>query len=704
VAVGLLVFAVGTYTPRAVVESAVEDATLKGVETAKQMKILRAFYSEHVIPRATAAGTAASPFYKTEPAIPVPTTFILDVAEAFSTDDLSVRLVSPFPWPSRGGRMMDDFQQEAWDYLSLNPDESFARRVEANGREVLRVAVGDAMSSSCVDCHNSSPRSPKRDWEIGQIRGLIEVTRPLDAVTAGASDLSWKLVQGIIVAGTLLLFALLANGLRLIRPLRDLTRVINRIAKGPFQGEVPHLSRRDEIGTVARALLELQEQTGERARAEAQISHMAHHDALTGLPNRLQFREETVKALRAARGDEKLAVLCLDLDHFKAVNDTLGHPVGDSLLQAVGERLKGCLRAGDIVARLGGDEFAIVQSSTDQPVAATALAERIIGAVEDVYEIDGHQVVVGVSVGIAISPDDGDDPDQLLKSADMALYRSKSDGRGIYRFFEPEMDAKMQARRAMELDLRKALVNNEFEVHYQPLVNLEQNIVCGFEALLRWHHPTKGTIPPNDFIPLAEEIGAIGAIGAWVLKQACREAKSWPPAIKVAVNLSPAQFKSRTLVLDVISALGDSGLAPQRLELEITETVMLQDTDATLETLHQLRELGVRISMDDFGTGYSSLSYLRKFPFDKIKIDQSFIRELSDSDESMAIIRAVTGLGLSFGMSTTAEGVETKEQLRRLRDEGCTEVQGYLLSPPKPAAEVAGMLRKIKRNLRRRAA
>ena len=702
--VGLLIAAIGLYTPRAVVDAAIEQATLKGEETAQQMKTLRSFYSQHVVSKATGAGAKASPSYKDEAGtIPVPTTFILDVAEAFSTEDVRVGLVSPFPWPTREGRVLDPFQQEAWAYLSRNPGDRFVRREQVNGREVLRVAVSDSMDRSCVSCHNSHPQSPKTNWKVGDVRGLIEVVRPINAITHGAQDLSWNLVAFIGAAGIGLLAFLVMMGQRLIRPLRDLTGTINLIAQGRSTQDLPHTKGSDELGTVARALAFLQEQTSERARAEAQISHMVHHDALTELPNRVRFREDMERALTRARRGEPFAVFCVDLDHFKAVNDTLGHPIGDALLQEVAKRLKSCLRETDTVARLGGDEFAVLQMGSEQPVAATVLSERIIELLGRPYDIAGHQVVIGASVGIALAPADGDDADQLLKNADMALYRSKSDGRGTHRFFEPEMDAKMQARRALELDLRRAVVQEEFEVFYQPLVSLTDNNVCGFEALLRWNHPTRGMVSPADFIPLAEEIGVISAIGAWVLKRACHEASSWPATVKVAVNLSPAQFKSKTLLLDVVAALGASGLPANRLELEITETVMLQDTDSTLATLYQLRELGVRISMDDFGTGYSSLSYLRKFPFDKIKIDQSFIRDISNEDESVAIIRAVAGLGLSFGMATTAEGVETREQLRRLRAEGCTEVQGYLFSAPKPAREIRSMLRRIRRELRRAA-
>lgn len=438
----------------------------------------------------------------------------------------------------------------------------------------------------------------------------------------------------------------------------------------------------------------------EATQAEAQINHLARHDALTNLPNRAVFRSNLEDALKRVPRGDAIAVLCLDLDQFKAVNDTLGHPVGDALLQEVAERLRGCVRETDTASRLGGDEFAIILTTNVEPVGVTSLASRVIEALSAPYTIAGHKVVIGTSIGIALAPEDGATPDQLLKNADLALYRAKSDGRGVYRFFEPGMDAKVQARRVMELDLRRALENDEFDLFYQPLINLADRKIVAFEALLRWRHPERGLVAPGEFIPLAEEIGLIVPIGAWVLKQACAQAKTWPSDIKVSVNLSPVQFKSNALVLNVISALNASELDPKRLELEITETVMLYDTEGTLATLTRLRELGVAISMDDFGTGYSSLSYLRKFPFDKIKIDQSFVRSLSGEEESAAIVRAVTGLGRSLGMTTTAEGVETTDQLEMLRKEGCTEVQGFLFSAPVPGEQIETLLEQLHRSLR----
>ncbi len=433
----------------------------------------------------------------------------------------------------------------------------------------------------------------------------------------------------------------------------------------------------------------------EQRRSEEKIAHMAHYDALTDLPNRVLFYQKTEELLGRDSRDRPFAIISLDLDHFKAVNDTLGHPIGDKLLQAAAERMRGSVRATDLVARLGGDEFAILQVAFEHAADATALATRLIEAVSAPYQIDGHQIVVGTSIGIAIAPGDGKSPDQLLKNADLALYRCKADGGSLYRFFEAEMDARMQERRALELDLRKALVAGEFSLEYQPIVTLKTGSIAACEALVRWHHPTRGLVPPLQFIPIAEEIGLIVPIGEWVLERACADAVMWPDNIVVAVNISPVQFKCAEFVRMVKNVLAKSGLPARRLELEITELVLIQDSDGALAMLKQLRELGVGVAMDDFGTGYSSLGYLRSFPFDRIKIDQSFIRDLSNNKESLAILRAVVGLGRSLDIVTTAEGVETGNQIDILRSEGCTDVQGFFFSPPRPAAEVTTLLKEL---------
>jgi diguanylate cyclase (GGDEF)-like protein/PAS domain S-box-containing protein len=433
----------------------------------------------------------------------------------------------------------------------------------------------------------------------------------------------------------------------------------------------------------------------ERKSAEAKISHMARYDALTGLPNRTYFRDQLDKALGATRHSGKsCAVLFIDLDQFKQVNDTLGHPCGDQLLCAVADRLRKIVRDTDVVARFGGDEFVVFQSPVKHPKEAATLAKNIVKWLEEPYEIEGHNVVIGASIGIAITPHEAISADHLLKNADMALYRAKSDGRGTWRFFEPDMALQAQARRSLELDLRTALNNNAFKIFYQPLVNLKTRRISTCEALLRWPHPERGMIPPAEFIPIAEEMGLIHDIGRWVLKQACVEATQWPPHVRVAVNLSPMQFRRGDVVADVREALELSGLAPNRLEVEITESVLLQDTPSTRAALHQLHELGVRLSLDDFGTGYSSLSYLHSFPLQKVKIDRSFLEGLGSGDRPITLLHGVARLSAELGMSVVVEGIETEEQLALISaEEGIEEAQGYLFSPPIPGRQIRKLLR-----------
>ena len=433
----------------------------------------------------------------------------------------------------------------------------------------------------------------------------------------------------------------------------------------------------------------------EKREAEATIAHLARHDALTGLPNRLLFRETLDRTLAHARMGQLLALHCLDLDQFKEVNDTLGHPVGDALLRAVAERLEGSLRETDFVARLGGDEFAVVQTMLDSTDGATDLANRLVKCLKEPFEIDTHHLMIGTSIGIAIAPQDGADADRLLKSADQALYQAKADGRGVWCFFRPEMDEAMVQRCTLESDLRRALQSQQLELFYQPLVDVRSGQCLGCEALLRWRHPVKGLITPDHFIPLAEETGLIRPIGAWVLLEACKAAARWPYHLKVAINLSAVQFKDDALLDKVDAALEESGLPADRLELEITESVILQDSISTLSTLQQLRLRGVRIALDDFGTGYSSLSYLRRFPFDRVKIDKSFVRDLDQSRDCTAIVHAVTALGQELGMEVTAEGVETSAQLKAVVAAGCGEVQGYLFSPPVRGEELPEVLERI---------
>lgn len=534
----------------------------------------------------------------------------------------------------------------------------------------------------------------------------------------------------LIIAFTLTTMLVLTIGRLVFFPLLHLRDVVENARHNPESADIRGIetNRQDEIGQLATSCRQLLDQTAqslvelrdhrealadantkleqavaertaalvtanrslkaeiaERVQAEAQLTHQAMHDALTKLPNRVLFRDRLAQALFVARrNQENIAVLCLDLDRFKEVNDTLGHAAGDELLKQIGTRVGADIRESDTLARLGGDEYAIIQVGQSQPDGSQTLASRLMSLADEPFILDGHEVIVGISIGIAIGPTDADKPDALLSNADIALRRAKSDGRRSFRFFEPSMDAHRRHRLATERDLRRALAEQQLELYYQPQINSRTNRICGLEALIRWHHPERGIVSPIDFIPVAEETGLILPIGDWIFHQACQDAAAWPDHVRVSINLSPAQFQHRDLAAVVEECLQQSRLDPNRLELEITEGILLKDTENTLKVLHRLKDLGVHIAMDDFGTGYSSLSYLRSFPFDTIKIDRSFVFGLGDDTDARAIVRAVVGLGQNLGMRTIAEGVETPDQMTWLRDEGCEEVQGFLFSEPIP--------------------
>jgi diguanylate cyclase (GGDEF)-like protein len=436
----------------------------------------------------------------------------------------------------------------------------------------------------------------------------------------------------------------------------------------------------------------LHEDVTDKRQAQTRISFLARHDLLTGLPNRAVLREEIERALAGSRRGDQFALLCLDLDRFKPVNDTYGHAAGDNLLKQVATRLRGCLRDGDVLARLGGDEFALVHRGSPQPDGSARLGQRIVEMLARPFDVDGHVVHIGTSIGVALAPRDGEDPETLLRHGDLALYRAKSEGRGQIGYFEPAMNERIEARRGIENGLRQALDRGELSLDYQPRFALGDGRIVGVEALLRWRHPQRGMVAPGEFIALAEETGLIVPIGRWVLRRACFDALRWPQHVSVAVNISAVQFVRSSVGDDVLQALAASGLPARRLELEITESSMIKDPARVMSVLHALREKGVRIALDDFGTGFSSLSHLQRFPFDHLKIDRSFVRDLPDRADLRAIVRGVATIADGMGMQTTAEGVETDEQLAAVRALGCTAVQGFLLGRPVPGPEIAALL------------
>jgi diguanylate cyclase (GGDEF)-like protein len=519
-------------------------------------------------------------------------------------------------------------------------------------------------------------------------RAILLLAYPKARALADARKL--QLVLGLMTLLGLLVMAVAtwrAAG-RITQPLARLDEAAGRLASGEHVQVGVRGS--DELARLAASFNEM---VGKIVEREQRITQLAFNDVLTGLPNRTMFHQQLDQLFQASEGNGGLFALhCLDLDQFKVINDTLGHPAGDALLVEAAKRLRSAAR-GHFVARLGGDEFVVLQSVGTDRDAIDRLAREILTAIGQPLNIDGNELVPSTSIGIAIAPDDGRDGGTLLRNADLALYRAKEAGRGTYAFFEESLNQRAQERRQLESDLRLALERGELELHYQPLFDLEQNRICSFEALLRWNHPGRGLISPVDFIPVAEDTGLIVPIGAWVVREACRQAARWPGQIRIAVNVSPVQFHRGSLHDTILSALATSGLAPERLEVEITESIFLEGSETTLRLLHALRTLGVRVALDDFGTGYSSLSYLQSFPFDKLKIDRSFIHNLLTRDGATAIVHAITELANALGIETTAEGVEETAQLMELRAHGCSSVQGFLFAEPMTAADVDQLFR-----------
>jgi diguanylate cyclase (GGDEF)-like protein len=522
----------------------------------------------------------------------------------------------------------------------------------------------------------------------GRERAVLLLAYPKSQALADARKLQLGLAVMTLLGLLLMGFVTWRAAGRITQPLARLDEAAGRLASG--EHVQVRVRGRDELARLANSFNEM---VGKIVEREQRITQLAFNDVLTGLPNRTMFHQQLEQLFRASDGNCGLFALhCLDLDQFKVINDTLGHPAGDALLVEAAQRVRRAAR-GHFVARLGGDEFVVLQSVGDDRDAIDRLAREILSAITQPVSIDGNEFVPSTSIGIAIAPDDGREGGTLLRNADLALYRAKEAGRGTYAFFEESLNERAQERRQLESDLRLAVERGEFELHYQPLFDLEQNRICSFEALIRWNHPKRGLVSPLDFVPIAEDTGLIVPIGAWVIREACAQAARWPDQIRVAVNVSPVQFHRGALHETILRALAASGLAPERLEVEITESIFLEGSETTLKLLHALRALGIRVALDDFGTGYSSLSYLQSFPFDKLKIDRSFIQNLLTREGASAIVRAITELAHALNIETTAEGVEETAQLMELRAHGCSSVQGFLFAEPMTAADVDQLFR-----------
>jgi diguanylate cyclase (GGDEF)-like protein len=647
--VALGIVAIGIYLPQAMRHAARETALQSNLDVISHIKMVRGYYTKNILSRLVAeGGLKPSMDYHDHPhEVPLPATLVKDLSELMAHDETTLSLVSPYPWPHRAGRKMTEFEQQAWDAFQARPDAVVTREEVVEGKRVLRVAVADRMTTqACVNCHNADPQSSRRDWKIGDVRAVFEVSRVIESVLHNAEVRSQYIVLAIAIGagvGSLLLVGF---------------------------------------------MLLIERHSRAKRLADQQAYYLAEHDVLTGLHNRARLCAVLDAAFARSGPAGYTSLLLIDLDRFKPVNDTYGHGTGDHLLKAVAGRLRAACRDGDVIARLGGDEFAILMAGPPGEDHAAALAQRLCKMLAEPFEIDGQALTIGASIGIARLREHAGNTTDLMIAADLALYAAKAAGRGTAVPFTAELTIAALKRRHLEADLREALHGGGFEIHYQPIGSIATGRVTKFEALLRWNHPERGAVSPGEFIPLAEETGLIVPIGAWVIRRACVEMAKIDLPIKVAVNLSPAQLQHDMLLPMLKDALDISGLDPGRLEVEITESIMMQNDGKTLALLNAIRALGVEIAMDDFGTGYSCLSYLQNYPINCIKIDQSFVRTLGQADNARPIISAIIALAHALGMQTVAEGVETREQLLALASLQCDEVQGFYFGRPKPMREI----------------
>lgn len=635
---------VSIYVQHAMRAAALETALRSNLDLVSQIKMVRGYYTSNILPRVTAGGIIKpSMEYTTRPnEVPLPATLVKDLSALMQKNDTSLSLVSPYPWPHRSDRVMTDFEREAWAAFQADPDKVVSRQEVINGQRVLRAAVADRMTTqACVNCHNSDPQSVRRDWKVGDVRAVFEVSRVIEPELLNAEKRS-RYIIGALTAGGFAVAILLFVFIRRIERQSRAKRV-----------------------------------------ADQQAYYLAEHDVLTGLHNRASLCE-AVDAAYATPGDAVYsALVLLDLDHFKAINDTYGHGIGDAVLREVSVRMQDACKPNDLIARLGGDEFAVLVAGDPTERQVLSLAMHLCSVLAEPFDVDGHDLSIGASAGIAFLQQHATNTTDILIAADLALYAAKGAGRGTAQVFTQDLTIAALKRRRLEADLREALDAEQFEIHYQPIASLRTGKITKLEALTRWRHPERGLIPPADFIPVAEETGLIVPLGAWVIRRACLEVAQLADPLRVAINLSPIQLQHETLVPSLREALAISGIDPSRVNIEITEGVMVENNARTLALLNEIRGLGIKISMDDFGTGYSCLSYLQDYPIDCIKIDKSFVATLGQTESARPIVGAIIALARAIGMTTVAEGVETSAQLAELTELGCDEVQGFLLCRPR---------------------
>jgi diguanylate cyclase (GGDEF)-like protein len=635
------------YLPVSMQRSAMDAALKANLETIDQVKRVRGLYTEGVVQRAlaTKALTPSWDWRQRSDGIPLPATLVKEISELTAkSGDTTLSLVSPYPWPHRAGREMDLFERQAWDAFRIDPDRVMTRQETVGGRRVLRVAVADKMTSqTCVDCHNSDPLSAKRDWAVGDVRAVFETTRVVEPYLQDAEARAQKLLSALAAAGAV------------------------------------------ACGAIIVLLVLFERSDRAKRKADEAAYHLAEHDALTGLKNRRRLRAEIDACFEAPQPSRYAALLLIDLDGFKPINDTYGHGAGDSLLVQVADRLRRVGHPRDMLARLGGDEFALLMSgSSAEPAQLERLAGHICRAFGEPFRIDGRSVTIGGCVGWARLWIDAGSTADLMTAADLALYAAKAQGRAQARAFDPSMMIAALRRAQIGLALRDALASDALELHYQPIVDAQDGRTISFEALMRWPRGDGTFTPPAEFIPLAEEIGLIAPLGAWALRRACRDMAAFDDTTRVSVNLSSKQLDHEHLLTEVREALDFSGLAPERLDLEITESLLLREDKRTLATIEGLRAMGIGVALDDFGTGYSCLSYLRDYPVTALKIDRSFVSPLGTCANATPLVEAIVGLARALRLRTVAEGVETPEQAQALRALGCDSLQGYWFSRPAP--------------------